>query len=61
MFRRAVVKEPEVAVLLPEPLRSQVLDTLSREGEVAAVRLTRERTGLNLLPAVRAVRALGSP
>lgn len=48
--------EAFTAVLLPEPLRAEVLGVVSRDGEVAAVRLVRQRTGLNLLPAVLAVR-----
>ncbi len=53
-----VVDEAPVAVLLPEPLRAEVSALLGRSGEVAAVRLVRQCTGLNLLSAVRAVRAL---
>ena len=49
--------EPPVAVLLPRPLRSQVVQLRDGSGEVAAVRLVREQTGLGLLPAVIAVRA----
>ena len=47
-----------VAVLLPEPLRAEVSAARGRDGEVAAVRLLRRRTGLDLLSAVRAVRSL---
>ena len=47
-----------VAVLLPEPLLGEVRGLLAREGEVPAVRRVRERTGLDLLCAVRAVRHL---
>lgn len=52
------VDDKPVPVLLPEPLRTDVNQTRARDGEVAAVRLLRERTGLNLMSAVRAVRAL---
>ena len=45
-------------VILPEPLASQVRDLLREGRRVEAVRVTRQRTGLNLLPAVRAVDAL---
>lgn len=51
--------EPEVAVLLPDPLAAEVRALLSTGDRIEAVRLTRRRTGLNLLPAVRAVDALG--
>lgn len=49
--------EPLTAVLLPEPLRTDVVVAARQDGEVAAVRLLRKRTDLNLLPAVLAVRA----
>ena len=48
--------EPDmVAVLLPEPLDSEVDELLSQDEEVKAIRLVRERTGLGLLPARNAV------
>ena len=46
---------PLVPVLLPEPLGSEVDALVGRDQEVAAVRLVRERTGLGLLVAVKAV------
>ncbi len=46
-----------VAMLLPQPLRSQVVHLRDGGGEVAAVRLVREQTGLGLLPAFTAVQA----
>lgn len=49
--------KPLTAVLLPEPLRTEVLVAARRDGEVAAVRLVRKQTGIGLLPAVLAVRA----
>ncbi len=49
--------EPPVTVLLPQPLRSQVVHLRDGGGKVAAVRLVREQTGLGLLPAVLAVQA----
>lgn len=45
-----------MAVLLPEPLASEVDQVLSDGRFVDAVRLIRQRTGLNLLPATLAVR-----
>ena len=48
---------PPVAVLLPQPLRSEVVRLRDAGTEVDAVRLVREQTGLGLVPAVRAVRA----
>lgn len=53
--------EPLTAVLLPEPLRTDVVVAARQDGEVAAVRLVRKRTDLNLLPAVLAVRAAVEP
>lgn len=53
-----VVDADPVAVLLPEPLRAEVFAVRGHDGEVAAVRLVRQRTGLDLLSAVRAVRAI---
>lgn len=50
--------EPELTVLLPDPLAGQVRELMGQHKRVEAVRLTRKRTGLNLLPAVRAVDAL---
>lgn len=48
---------PPVTVLLPEPLRSDVIALRDADDEVGAVRLVREQTGIGLLPAVMAVRA----
>jgi hypothetical protein len=47
-----------VPVLFPEPVRSELLRTHAQDGFVSAVRLARQRTGLDLLSAVRAVTAL---
>ncbi|RKS74129.1 hypothetical protein CLV35_2630 [Motilibacter peucedani] len=47
-----------LAVILPEPLASEVLELLRIGKRVEAVKLTRARTGLGLLPAVKAVDAL---
>jgi hypothetical protein len=47
-----------VPVILPEPLAEEVRALLSDGGRVEAVRLVRQRTRLNLLPAVLAVDAL---
>jgi len=47
-----------VAVLLPEPLRSEVRTLLAADQYVEAVRLVRQRTHLNLLPATLAVNAV---
>lgn len=60
-LRRLRSPEPELVVILPEPLAQQVRDLLAEDREVEAVRLTRRRTGLDLLSAVRAVRALAPP
>ena len=49
-----------VPVLLPEPLQSEVRRLLAEAGEVAAVRRVRAQTGIGLLPAVLAVRAVGA-
>lgn len=48
--------EELVAVLLPEPLGSEVDQLLGADRFVEAVRLVRRRTDLNLLPATLAVR-----
>jgi len=45
-------------VVLPEPLAAEVRRLLAGGERIEAVKLTRRRTGLNLLPAVRAVDAL---
>jgi hypothetical protein len=50
-------REP-VAVLLPEPLASEVRALLASDQYVEAVRHVRQRTRLNLLPAVLAVNAV---
>lgn len=47
-----------VAVLLPEPLASEVRDLLAGDDYVEAVRRVRQRTHLNLLPAALAVNAV---
>lgn len=52
-------EEQDVAVLLPEPLASEVTDLLGRGERIEAVKLVRRRTGLTILPAVRAVDAIG--
>lgn len=44
--------------MLPEPLAAEVRRLLAGGERIEAVKLTRRRTGLNLLPAVRAVDAL---
>ena len=48
-----------VPVILPEPLRGEVIRHVRDQDEVAAIRLVRQRTGLDLLSATRAVRAAG--
>jgi hypothetical protein len=54
---RSRTAAPElVPLVLPEPLRSQVVALLADGAEVAAVRLVRQRTGAGLLVAVNAVR-----
>lgn len=50
-------KDP-VPVLLPEPLATDVRALISSDQYVDAVRLVRQRTHLNLLPAVLAVNAI---
>lgn len=52
--------EPEVTVVLPEPLASEVRGLLAAGKRVEAVQLTRQKTKINLLPAVRAVDAMGT-
>jgi hypothetical protein len=47
-----------VAVVLPEPLASEVRTLLSADQYVQAVRRVRQRTHLGLLPAVLAVDAV---
>jgi hypothetical protein len=44
-----------VAVILPEPLAGQVRVMLADDQYVPAVKLVRDRTALNLLPAVLSV------
>ena len=56
IFRKQNANEESVAVLLPEPLASQVDHLLGDDRFVEAVRLVRRRTDLNLVPAARAVR-----
>jgi hypothetical protein len=51
--------EAPVAVILPEPLAGEVRALLREDKRVEAVRLVRERTHLNLLPAVLAVDLAG--
>jgi hypothetical protein len=60
LLRRLRSSEPDLAVILPEPLAGQVRALLSEGRTVEAVRLTRRRTGLDLLTAVRAVDAMAS-
>ncbi len=50
-------KDP-VAVLLPEPLASEVRGLVDADQYVEAVALVRRRTHLGLLPAVLAVNAV---
>ena len=50
--------DPPVPVILPEPLAGEVRTLLADGRRVEAVRLVRQRTHLNLLPAVLAVDAL---
>ena len=45
-------------MILPEPLAGEVRALLAGGGRVEAVRLVRQRTHLNLLPAVLAFDAL---
>lgn len=59
LFRRLYPVEPDLIVLLPEPLVSQVRGLIADGKRVQAVKLTRQRTGINMLPAVKAVDALG--
>ena len=49
--------QDQLAVLLPDPLAGQVRALVAQGKQVEAVRLTRQRTGLTLLTAVRAVDA----
>lgn len=58
LFRADDTAEPDLVVLLPEPLATQVRDLLVQGKRVEAVKLTRQRTGINLLPAVKAVDAI---
>jgi ribosomal protein L7/L12 len=56
-FTRSKTTRPDmVAVLLPEPLASEVDELLRKDEEIKAIRLVRERTGLGLLPAHNAVK-----
>ncbi len=48
---------PPVTVLLPQPLRSEVVRLREIGDEVEAVRLVREQTALGLVPALFAVRS----
>jgi hypothetical protein len=50
--------EKPVAVLLPEPLASEVRTLLAADDYYEAVRQVRRRTHLNLLPAALAVNAV---
>ena len=52
-----VPEVPPVAVLLPQPLRYEVVRLRGAGREVEAVRMVREQTGLGLLPAYKAVHA----
>jgi hypothetical protein len=47
--------DPEVVVVLPEPLAGEVLNLLLHDRRIEAIKLTRKLTGLTLLPAVKAV------
>ena len=51
--------DPEVTVMLPEPLASEVRALMASGSKIDAVRLVRRKTGINLIPAVRAVEAIG--
>ena len=55
------IDENPVPVLLPDQLRSEVERIRTSNGRVAAVRLVRQRTGLDILSATRAVDALDDP
>ena len=52
------IDDVPVPVLLPEPLAGQVRALLADGKRVEAVALVRQRTHLNLLPAVMAVDAI---
>jgi hypothetical protein len=55
-FRRSrAPKRPLVPVLLPEPLGTEVDELLRRDEQIKAIRLVRERTGLDLKAAYAAV------
>ncbi|WP_336029036.1 hypothetical protein [Geodermatophilus sp. FMUSA9-8] len=59
--RMAGPVSPEVVVVLPEPLAGQVRALLAEGKRTEAVTLTRQRTLLPMVPAVRAVDALAAP
>ena len=52
-----MLDEVPIAVILPEPLASEVRALLAADQRIEAVRLVRRRTHLGLLPAVLAVDA----
>ena len=56
-FRRSETpKPPLIPVLLPEPLGTEVDELLQQDEHIQAVRLVRERTGLDLKSAYAAVK-----
>ncbi len=57
-LRAVKFDEDPVAVLLPEPLASEVGTLLAADQYVEAVRRVRQRIHLGLLPAVLAVNAI---
>ncbi|MDP9461015.1 MAG: hypothetical protein M3Q22_12500 [Actinomycetota bacterium] len=57
-LRAVKFDEDPVAVLLPEPLASEVGTLLAADQYVEVVRRVRQRTHLGLLPAVLAVNAI---
>jgi hypothetical protein len=59
--RSLTFDDDPVAVLLPEPLASEVRAFLAADEYVEAVRHVRRRTHLGLLPAALAVDALRDP
>jgi hypothetical protein len=56
--RSVTFDDDPVAVVLPEPLASEVRTLLSADQYVEAVRRVRQRTHLGLFPAVLAVNAV---
>ena len=58
ILRGVVFDEPPVPVVLPEPLASEARAFLAQGDRAGAVALVRQRTHLDLRPAVLAVDAL---